>query len=91
MPHCERELIENLLDANWDTASLSKVGILGNSFHSYAQRLSQSDAAQSRVCAAHESKAVLEVALNDRDAPVADAFNDTSLHLFPRSDLCCKK
>jgi len=36
MPHCELELYDAVLAANWDAARLSALAILGNSFNDYA-------------------------------------------------------
>jgi hypothetical protein len=37
MPHCGKELYDNLLWANWDKDSLANVVIVGNSFAHYAE------------------------------------------------------
>ena len=39
MPHCGRAMYNNLLWANWSPQHLSKVAVIGNSFHSYLERL----------------------------------------------------
>eukprot|EP00884_Botryococcus_braunii_P015475 jgi/Botrbrau1/2610/Bobra.145_1s0033.2 len=87
MPHCERELTESLLQANWETGTLPNIAILGNSFHEYVLHLTSSKAAASRACHAYARKAVLEVPVSDRDSPLARAFNNLALQLFPRPDL----
>ncbi|GFY89046.1 sensitivity to red light reduced protein [Actinidia rufa] len=37
MPHCEAELYDNLLQANWRVDMLKRVVLFGNSFESYEQ------------------------------------------------------
>ena len=38
MPHCELELYDAVLAANWDAGRLSTIAILGNSFSDYLER-----------------------------------------------------
>lgn len=38
MPHCGRAMYNNILWANWSPEQLSKVALIGNSFHSYLER-----------------------------------------------------
>ncbi|XP_022742989.1 protein SENSITIVITY TO RED LIGHT REDUCED 1-like [Durio zibethinus] len=40
MPHCEAELYNNLLQANWEVESLNRVALFGNSFEAYEQHVS---------------------------------------------------
>ncbi|XVE86164.1 hypothetical protein DITRI_Ditri18aG0013800 [Diplodiscus trichospermus] len=40
MPHCEAELYNNLLQANWGMESLNRVALFGNSFETYEQHVS---------------------------------------------------
>ncbi|XWS56999.1 hypothetical protein CRYUN_Cryun09bG0133800 [Craigia yunnanensis] len=40
MPHCEAELCNNLLQANWGVESLNRVALFGNSFETYEQHVS---------------------------------------------------
>ncbi|CAA0831413.1 Protein SENSITIVITY TO RED LIGHT REDUCED 1 [Striga hermonthica] len=40
MPHCEVELYDNLLQANWRLDSLSRLVLFGNSFAEYEQQVS---------------------------------------------------
>lgn len=89
MPHCEAELYEAVLAANWTAAALSRTAILGNSFSSYADRWASADPSQphrnqrrrpDRVIAAGAHCAEHRV---DAGAfAVASAFNELSLHSF---------
>jgi hypothetical protein len=38
MPHCELELYDAVLAANWDAERLTTIAILGNSFSDYVER-----------------------------------------------------
>ena len=38
MPHCGIAMYNNLLWANWDPSTLSKIAIIGNRFSGYNQR-----------------------------------------------------
>ncbi|KAE8711957.1 Protein SENSITIVITY TO RED LIGHT REDUCED 1 [Hibiscus syriacus] len=40
MPHCEAELYNNLLQANWGVDALNRVALFGNSFETYEQHVS---------------------------------------------------
>lgn len=37
MPHCELELYDAVLAANWDAARLAAIAIIGNSFRNYLE------------------------------------------------------
>ncbi|KAH0714545.1 hypothetical protein KY284_007450 [Solanum tuberosum] len=41
MPHCDAELYENLLEANWRHDLLSNMTLFGNSFEAYEQHVSE--------------------------------------------------
>ncbi|XP_040994422.1 protein SENSITIVITY TO RED LIGHT REDUCED 1-like [Juglans microcarpa x Juglans regia] len=41
MPHCEAELYDNLLHANWGVELLNRVVLFGNSFETYEQHVSE--------------------------------------------------
>ncbi|ETW07392.1 hypothetical protein, variant [Aphanomyces invadans] len=86
MPHCGKQLYQNVLLANWE--SLQYVFILGNSFSAYDDRV---------VAAADRHKSIFsalvpyvdEVAVGkiakswDEYVQYDAAFNDMSLHAFP--------
>ncbi|KAK7283932.1 hypothetical protein RIF29_13682 [Crotalaria pallida] len=85
MPHCEAELYNNLLQANWKPELLSNVVILGNSFEEYEQHASlckNSPVLHSveHILAArsftHEFK--IETISDD----YYNAFHDSSWHFF---------
>ncbi|KDO32270.1 hypothetical protein SPRG_02749 [Saprolegnia parasitica CBS 223.65] len=91
MPHCGKQLYQNVLLSNW--RSLEKVYVLGNSFAAYDDRL---------LVKAERAKSIFsalvpyttEVALGPCDKKtVRDhveydaAFNDTSLHVFSDAQL----
>ena len=61
---------------------------VGNSFHSYAQRWSQSSTRDHanrprELLAVSLSGTAVELPVSEADFPVPSAFNDLSLHLFP--------
>lgn len=87
MPHCERNLTEKLLQANWDSGTLRNVVILGNSFHQYLLNLTAGEAAASRVCKALTSQAAVEAPLVDLHSPRPNVFNNFALQAFPKPEL----
>ena len=61
----------------------------GNSFHSYAQRWAQKAAKGTNgrpheLLAASMSGTAVELPISEADFSVSSAFNDLSLHLFPK-------
>lgn len=91
MPHCEAELTDALLAANWGPGQLSQLVIIGNSFSTYAERWSLPTAQRSglyrpdfmlALCNAPLG-CLLEIPARDAGFPVASAFNDMSVHMFP--------
>ena len=80
MPHCCRRLYSNAIEANWAAGALPRLAILGNSFASYAERVTGDDSGCRVLLAA--SRGVV------REQPVGAAYeptnvlNDTSLHTF---------
>ena len=96
MPHCDRWLYSNALEANWSRDALPRLAILGNSFGAYA-------AAQSRAACERESAwcRVLRAAPFVTERPCDEdkaaagigtggasafdhAFNNLALHTFER-------
>ena len=60
----------------------------GNSFHSYVQRWAHNPKKDNadrphELLAVSASGTAVELPVNEADFPVASAFNDLSLHLFP--------
>jgi hypothetical protein len=84
-------MIENLVEANWDKGSLSQAGILGNSFQGIVRQATTAERKEEvlHVCEVHDTKACLEVELEDHMDLVDKPFRETALHLLPRPDLCC--
>lgn len=89
MPHCEAELYDAVLEANWSAAALRWVAVLGNSFSGYADRWASADPAQPQRASRRRPERVLAVGgrcAEHRVDPggfgVASAFNDMSLHFF---------
>ncbi|XP_027356032.1 protein SENSITIVITY TO RED LIGHT REDUCED 1 [Abrus precatorius] len=85
MPHCEAELYNNLLHANWKPELLSNTVIFGNSFETYEQHLS--------ICknspiinSTEHILAVRRFTSEFRIKTVSDdyynAFHDSSWHFF---------
>ncbi|KAL3620253.1 sensitivity to red-light reduced protein [Castilleja foliolosa] len=85
MPHCEAELYENLLEANWEVDKLKRMILFGNSFDAYEQNVSickSSNVADSR-------KRILSVRSFTEELGVASfsddsflAFHGSSWHFF---------
>jgi hypothetical protein len=85
MPHCPHFLMNNLLSANWNAASLSNLIVIGNSYHS--REHPENAASVKMICDKYEYIAKLpEVGVehfvpntfeNDR------VFNDMSVTVFP--------
>jgi hypothetical protein len=81
LPHCPRQLSNNLLAANWRPAGLARLVLLANSFAGTVER----------AVGGHRQAPLLEAAVREgivREVPVRnsfkykDIFNDTSLHTF---------
>lgn len=94
MPHCEAELYENLLEANWRSDLLNNIILFGNSFEAYAQHLSvckNLKLADSRKHIRAVRQFVKEHAIIDFFSDdLFRAFHGSSWHFFnidPHSDL----
>ena len=91
LPHCEADITDNLVAANAAPVQRRHTAILGNSFAMYAERWALTGSAQAQhrrakpvaLLRAVEEGAVLELPVPERGFPVAGAFNDMGLHLFP--------
>lgn len=85
MPHCEAELYENLLQANWRRDMLNQIVLFGNSFETYAQELSvfnKLSVGGSRKHIMAIRRFVKEFEVNIVSDDYYRAFNGSSFH-FP--------
>ncbi|KAK4754479.1 hypothetical protein SAY87_002583 [Trapa incisa] len=83
MPHCEADLYNNLLQANWSADSLKRIALFGNSFHTYklASELNGSIVQSAKhVLAAAEFADEFKVEIVSDD--FLRAFHDSSWHFF---------
>jgi len=86
MPHCEAELYNNVLVANWGPA-LGQICILGNSLRSYAERLPLTRWETNMTAVARSLPYLEEFPVQNTYKP-ADVFNDTGFHVWPRIPQC---
>lgn len=97
MPHCEAELYDNLLEANWRPDLLNNITLFGNSFEAYEQHLSVCKSvslADSRKHILAIRQFVKELAVDSSSDDFFRAFHGSSWHFFkidPHSDLCDAK
>eukprot|EP00455_Lapot_gusevi_P046087 TRINITY_DN6005_c0_g2_i2.p2 TRINITY_DN6005_c0_g2~~TRINITY_DN6005_c0_g2_i2.p2 ORF type:complete len:130 (+),score=27.67 TRINITY_DN6005_c0_g2_i2:219-608(+) len=87
MPHCRLDLYHNLLCSNWHASHLASLAILGNSFHSYSDRLALAAASSSLASSSSASflrvlQVVSERPCSGVEFEVMAAFNDLALHIF---------
>lgn len=85
MPHCEAELYDNLLEANWEVDELKRVVIFGNSFDAYEQHASlckSSAVANSRKHVLASRRFSEEMRVNTFSDESFRAFHGTSWHFF---------
>jgi len=81
MPHCEAELYNNILAANWST-HLGNLCILGNSLRSYEERLPSPRWTGHMSAVANALPWMLDSDLRNTYKP-NDVFNDTAFHVWP--------
>jgi uncharacterized protein YejL (UPF0352 family) len=81
MPHCPKELYAAVLRANWSPTSLSRIIIIGNSFHNIISSLpSETDRVTlGRVFAAGPISSVFPLPEYSDDPYI---FNNTCVHTF---------
>lgn len=97
MPHCDAELYENLLEANWRHDLLSNMTLFGNSFEAYEQHVSECKIlklADSRKHILAIRQFVKERSIDPFSDDLFRAFHGSSWHFFdidPLSDLCDAK
>lgn len=85
MPHCEAELYDNLLQANWGVDTLNRMALFGNSFsvyQHYGSIISNSTITSSRQHILHVSSFVEEVKIATISDDYFRAFNGSSWHFF---------
>ncbi|KAL0729367.1 hypothetical protein Bca4012_025460 [Brassica carinata] len=83
MPHCEANLYNNLLQANWRMDRLSRIALFGNSFQMYEEQVTlepQVIRATKRIIASRgfTSEFAIETVSDD----YFPAFHDSSWHFF---------
>ncbi|KAG2671832.1 hypothetical protein I3760_13G012500 [Carya illinoinensis] len=85
MPHCEAELYDNLLRANWGVELLNRVVLFGNSFETYEQHISEfknSDIVGSAKRILSIRPFTKEFRINTVSDYYFSAFHDSSWHFF---------
>ncbi|KAK4414542.1 protein SENSITIVITY TO RED LIGHT REDUCED 1 [Sesamum alatum] len=85
MPHCEAELYDNLLEANWRLDRLKCVLLFGNSFSTYAQHVSISKSsyvAKTRKHILSVRRFTEEFMVNTFSDDSFRAFHGSSWHFF---------
>lgn len=85
MPHCEAELYDNLLHANWQVEQLNRVVLFGNSFETYEQHVSEFKNSPI-IGSAHHILAIRRFTKEFKIKTVSDyyfaPFHDSSWHFF---------
>lgn len=87
MPHCAKELYNNLLWANW-SPSLSKLVILGNSFSHMMDSQPFRQFCQNWSYISKAAFLVEEYSVKNC-FKYNDIFNDTAVHIFPKTKITC--
>ena len=85
MPHCEAELYDNLVLANWRTERLNNIVLFGNSFGTYEEHVSEFRSSTIVDSSRHilaVRKFTHEFAINTVSDDYFGAFHDTSWHFF---------
>ncbi|MBA0636780.1 hypothetical protein Godav_022275 [Gossypium davidsonii] len=93
MPHCEAELYNNLLQANWGVESLNRIALFGNSFETYKQHVSfkyydqevslmNSSVAESVTHILAARRFIDEFRIETISDDYFAAFHDSSWHFF---------
>ncbi|XP_066251097.1 SRR1-like protein [Euwallacea similis] len=85
LPHCPKQLMNNLLWSNWGL-SLSKCIIIGNSFNGIVDSTSKWKLSKSAQYISKILPYVLELAFVN-NFKFFEVFNDTSIHIFPMKKL----
>lgn len=92
MPHCEVQLYDNLLSANWGAEHFNKMVVLGNSFGEYETYANMSKSLGGSVSVEEAGKRVIKSrqffrevevgGVSDGDDGFFRAFHDISWHFF---------
>lgn len=85
MPHCEAELYNNLLEANWRPERLDRMVVFGNSFeryHSFVTEFRSSVVGRFSGYVLEAGRFVEEVGIDTVSEDFFRAFHDTSWHFF---------
>ncbi|CAK9168963.1 unnamed protein product [Ilex paraguariensis] len=85
MPHCEAELYDNLLHANWRVDLLNRIVLFGNSFEAYEQQMSMfrnSTVADSRKHILASRRLTKELGINTSSDDFFRAFHGSGWHFF---------
>ncbi|RID41360.1 hypothetical protein BRARA_J01328 [Brassica rapa] len=83
MPHCEANLYNNLLQANWRVDRLCRIALFGNSFQMYEEQVTVDPEvirATKRIIAAR--RIASEFAIETVSDDYFPAFHDSSWHFF---------
>jgi len=83
LPHCPKQLTNNLLYANWSPEGLSRLSLISNSFSSTVERGVKSDIERNAqlLSSLVEAEMVEEVVMSNTFR-FEDVFNDMALHQF---------
>jgi hypothetical protein len=90
MPHCVKELYNNVLWANWPLENIRNVFIIGNSLNEYLEKSkcngknnssTYKPSADHVIRAVSDSKALIEIQFLNQ-FPISGAFNDMSMHMI---------
>lgn len=87
VPHCPKQLVNNLLWKNWGK-SLSQCIIIGNSFRKIFESNSNRFLEENLVYIFHASSVVTEIEI-DNNFKFSDIFNDLSIHYFLKEEIDC--
>jgi len=86
LPHCPKQLTNNLLWKNWGT-NLANCVIIGNSFEKIVESHSDRVLKDSLLYIYHASQFVSELKI-DNSFKFSDIFNDLSIHIFLEHNIC---
>merc|ERR1712181_139594 len=89
LPHCPKQLTNNLLYANWSPEGLAKLSLISNSFSSTVERGVKSVLGRNAqlLSSLVEAEMVEEVKMsNNNSFRFEDVFNDMALHQFKGMD-----